>query len=137
MFSDFDEYLKLPLPSDHWYDVGVEYVSGLVEKFQDSDWQALSDALCDRPAEWRTKCAEAIDVSSNKSAMHILLNLLAAPEDDVVIAAADSLRSREVLKNVVSEDEIARLRKIMAVGSPPARAVVGDLLNKLNREQLG
>ncbi|MEN2428231.1 hypothetical protein [Chromobacterium vaccinii] len=133
MFSDFDEYLKLPFPPDHWYDIGVEYVSALVEKFQDTDWQALTDALGDRSVEWRMKCAEAIDVSSSRNATHILMNLLAAPEDSVVIAAADSLRSREALKNTISEDEIARLRKIMVVGSPPVKAVIGDLLKKLNQ----
>lgn len=131
MFLKFDEYLNLDLPNNYWYDIGILDVAEIVGKFQAADWQALAAAIGNRSAQWRTRCAEIVDASESEFATQILLTLLTAQEKDVVIAAADSLRGRDLSEIVMPEKALAQLREIMASGAPPVNAVLGDFFARL------
>lgn len=129
MFSEFDEYLKLEFLIDYWSDEGINIASAMLEKFMDEDWNKLKNEYQTRTNEWQIKCAEVLDMVNHPISLEILIGLLAAKNDDVVVAAADSLRSKTNLK--LPMNSIERLTSLSRQGSAPVKAVLVNLLGQL------
>lgn len=129
MFSEFDNYLNLEFLVDYWYDEGTGIASALLSKFGEQDWKELKDQYAARAEAWQVRCAEVLDLVSHPVSTEILIELLESKSDDVVVAAADSLRSKGDTQ--VSADSIDRLRSLAERGSAPIKAVLNNLLRQL------
>lgn len=129
MFSEFDSYLKLEFLVDYWCDEGSGIASSMLSKFDEQDWMELKEQCLPRDEGWRIKCAEVLDLASHPISTEILLELLASREDDVVIAAADSLRSKSGVQ--LTANSVERLANLAQQGSAPVKAVLGNLLSQL------
>jgi hypothetical protein len=129
MFSEFDNYLELEFLVDYWYDEGTGIASDLLSKFGEQDWKELKRQCLSRADAWKIRCAEVLDLVSHPVSTEILVELMESKEDDVVVAAADSLRSKGDIQ--LTADSIERLRGLSKHGSAPVKAVLNALLNQL------
>lgn len=129
MFMEFDDYLKLDFLVDYWYDEGMGIASRMLCKFGEQDWTELKEKCLSRLDPWKIRCAEVLELVSHPVSMDILIELLASQDDDVVVAAADSLRSKADVR--LTLDSIERLRRLSANGSAPVKAVLSKLLSQL------
>ncbi len=93
MFAEYDECLSLDCSIDFWSDVGICDAWEILSKFSDEDWNTLSHRWRENSNEWKVRCAETIDSHSSQLVIEILLGMLEDEDSDVVIAAADALRS--------------------------------------------
>lgn len=130
MFSEYDDYLKLDFLADYWYDEGVNIASKILFKFEESSWNELLESCSSRTVEWKTRCAETLDLTTHPTATVVLLKLLDSAEKDVILAAADSLRDRNIVQ--IPSDAIEKLKELADQGSPPVTAVIKNIFAKLN-----
>lgn len=126
MFAEFDDYLHLELLVDYWYDEGLGIASALLSRFDEQDWTELKKVCASRAREWQVRCAEVLDLTDHPVSTEVLIGLLASSNDDVVVAAADSLRSKRDFQLHVNS--IERLTNLSRQGSAPVRAVLDSLL---------
>lgn len=129
MFSEFDNYLNLDFLVDYWYDEGLGIALTLLSKFDEADWEGLKKAWTSRRKEWQVRCAEVLDLTGHRISTEILINLLTSSDDDVVVAAADSLRSKGDFQ--LDVNSIERLANLSKHGSAPVKAVLANLLGQL------
>ncbi|KAF0811230.1 hypothetical protein IGB42_04304 [Andreprevotia sp. IGB-42] len=129
MYTDFDNYLGLEFLVDYWYDEGTGMASSLLSKFNEQDWIDLKEQCKLRPDEWKVRCAEVLDLVSHPASTEILIDLLESDSDEVVLAAADSLRGKDTVQ--LSSEVIERLWNISKQGSAPVQAVLGGLFGRL------
>ena len=128
MFSEFDEYLKLEFLPDYWSDEGAGIASAMLSKFSEQDWRNLVEQYYSRLHAWQIRCAEVLDSVNHPASKDILIGLLASESDDVVVAAADSLRSMG--DATLTSESVERLKKLSVQGSAPVRAVLEIFLNR-------
>jgi len=126
MFSEFDDYLKLEFLADHWYDEGTNIASSMLSRFGAKDWKELAEQCPSRAHEWQVRCAEVLDLVNPPVSVDILLGFLASSSDDVVVAAADSLRSKSDIQ--LTTESIGRLKNLSTQGAAPVKAVLANLL---------
>lgn len=130
-FFEFDEYLELHFLIDYWYDEGVGIAAAMLSRFDDLAWKELSGECSSKSVEWQVRCAEVLDLVVHPVAVDVLLTLLSSQNDDVVVAAADSLRSRSEVQ--ISAECAARLNRLIDQGSPPVKAVLVNFLERLGK----
>ena len=129
MFSEFDDYLSLEFLTDYWYDEGTGIASSMLSRFSEQDWKDLSQQCGLRPHSWQIRCAETLDLVNHPTSTVILIELLSSANDDVVVAAVDSLRSKKDVD--LNGEPVERLRKLSAQGSAPVKAVLTNFLTRL------
>ncbi|WP_396267738.1 hypothetical protein [Ideonella sp.] len=129
MFREFDDYLNLEFLADYWYDEGTGIASRMLCKFAQQDWMELKEQCLSRADPWKIRCAEVLELVSHPVSRDVLVEFLASQNDDVVVAAADSLRSKDEVH--LTLDSIERLRRLSAHGSAPVKAVLSRFLSQL------
>ena len=132
MFSELDDYLSLEFLPDYWYDVGTGVASAMLICFDNVAWDALVEQCVSRPAAWQVRCAEIMDLVPHPAAEKICVKLMSTNSDDVVVAAADSLRS--IPGAHFPEGAAGRLGAISADGSPPVSAVLAEMLARFSEQ---
>ena len=93
MYKSYETYLDREFSVDYWSDEGITQAALILYKFTDKDWDNLVELCKKKPDEWAVRCAETLGDTLNEKAMPILLNLLKVKNDDVRVAALDSIRS--------------------------------------------
>lgn len=129
MFSDFENYLKLYFLTDYWYDEGIVIASDILANFNEQDWNDLKDRYNLNDHQWMIRCAEVLDSASHPVSSEILIKFLTSKDENIIVAAADSLRSKSIFQ--FPKDAIENLNILAKQGSEPVRAVVGNLLEKI------
>ncbi|GLR14012.1 hypothetical protein GCM10007907_28020 [Chitinimonas prasina] len=129
MYADFDNYLGLEFLVDYWYDEGTGVASSLLSKFNEQDWIDLKEKCKLKSDEWKVRCAEVLDLASHPASTEVLIDFLGSESDEVVLAAADSLRGKNTVQ--LSSEVIERLWGISEKGSPPVQVVLRDLFGRL------
>jgi hypothetical protein len=133
MFSELDNYLTIPVGSDYWSDEGIDIASAMLIKFSDQDWTELSTHCALKPVEWQVRCAEILDSVPNPISVEILVKFLRSDCDEVVVAAADSLRS---IGNVeISADSLNRVTHLAESGSALIQMVLADFLKRIGSDR--
>lgn len=132
MFDDFDNYLGLEFLVDYWYDEGVVIASTLLANFDDYAWNELAEKCSLRPVNWQIRCAEVLDLVTHPVSTMVLVKFLSSENDDVVVAAADSLRSKSDAH--IPVDSIEKLKNLWFNGSPPVKAALGDFLSRMDKK---
>jgi hypothetical protein len=131
VFSEFDEYLSLEFLTDYWYDEGMGIASDMLAGFDFHAWLELKEACVCRPISWQVRCAEVMDSSTDSMSVEVCVKLLCSLEEDVIVAAADSLRSMSAPH--VPEVALERVKALLPKASPPVKLVLGDFLARCQR----
>jgi len=93
MYKKFDEYLSGFFTDDYWYDEGVYFAQGLLEKFNDDDWNELVNSILSKSIEWQSRYVYCIDEGiDNENVVKSLIMLSEVESDDLFINVIDSLR---------------------------------------------
>lgn len=130
MFSRYEEYLNYDFSPDYWSDEGITIASAQLNKFSEEDWITLSRSWADKSTEWKVRCAETLDAPFLAEAIKVLLAMLHDADSNVVIAAADSLRSMPHSAIQLSPSSIDQLIELRERSGPVSKAVLNDFINR-------
>lgn len=133
LFKELDEYLNREYSSNYWSDDAVLYAQELLQGFDASDWNQLLMHWRSKSPQWQHYCAEILPWGETDKAVSLLVEMVQTPDDELVVAAADSLR--DIDDNItpirVEPATKYRLREV-ARANPGVRAqVVNQLLQQL------
>lgn len=95
MLSRYDALLSgVREYDDYWSDVGMSDAIAFLDSFSDEDWAALELLVAKRPSLWQLACAETLsEVTNTKRSFNLLLQLMQVGDDEVTIAALDSINA--------------------------------------------
>ena len=130
MFSGYNEYLLSDFSADYWSDEGISIAVSLLNTFSEADWQELTSVWRNMPTAWKVRCAETIDSYASAIVDSILVDMLQDGDPDVVVAAADSLRSMTKTTFELSAEDFQRISAIRDSAGPVVRIVLGNFLQK-------
>lgn len=128
MFDKFDEYLNMEFSPDYWYDVGVQFVADVLGEFSEDDWKKLEDLWVCRDDAWKIKCAETIDSNLNNTVVKVLVLMLRDNNPDVIVAAADSLRSIPDFMKMLTIEDLEKLENMKNNSEGVVKIILKDLL---------
>lgn len=135
VFREFDDYLSSEFGPDYWSDEGISHAAHLLIAFSDRDWQALASEWRARSTGWKVRCAEAIDSHSSPVVRSILIEMLESPEQEVVVAAADSLRFDPGRIDGIAELARHRIADIRDTAGPATKAVLSDFFKRITGQE--
>lgn len=100
MFEELDRYIKEfeteDFAVDYWYDEGFIIAEDMIEKFEESDWDALFIELPNRTIGWKRRLAYCLNDFDNLRQLELLLILADSDDDELFEISVDALR---VFKN--------------------------------------
>jgi HEAT repeat protein len=132
-FAELDGYLAEPFSDDHWSDDAVGHAQALVAALSADGWDALETAWRARPARWQARAAQSLSHGTPARAVPVLVEMAAAPDDDVAESAADTLRdfgSPEAPLDVPAH-LIDRLDRLSTARPGPVAMVMADLRRRV------
>jgi hypothetical protein len=133
MFFNYEKYLSHDFSPDYWSDEGITAASTLLAGFSEEDWGMLAKSWSSKPKEWKVRCAETIDSAPSSVVVEVLLAMLHDVDADVVIAAADSLRSMPRPALRISKQRVDHLLNLRDQSGPIVKAVLDDFIKQLVR----
>lgn len=130
VFSELDGYLNRPFSSGSWSDSGTEHASQLMTRFTEADWAELSVSWPSRGKAWQQFSADVLSFGDSAHAVPILTAMIRSHDDELAIAAADSLRDfdLEIIKQALSPDIKKRLESLVETNPGIEAHVLKDLL---------
>jgi hypothetical protein len=99
LLIELDELLKEP-SVDYWSDEGVTIAQNLTDKLRSDDFEDLQRNTPTQPSQWKRRLCECLSHTPGRPAQHLLVDLLFDSDQNVALAAADSLRVRLPLEDV-------------------------------------
>ena len=137
MYDKLEKYLLGYLPSNYWYDEGVDIAQGIISNFTDDDWELLLERLPKQDIEWKKKLAYCLYDDSNKYELLVLLELLNTDDDELLEISLDSLRdfiTKETVDFLFNNPQIVkRIKELYHNSSKPTQIILEDFINKINR----
>ncbi|WP_426322381.1 hypothetical protein [Pseudoduganella sp. R-43] len=117
---------------DYWADVGILDAIAFLEAFSDQEWIMLQDLLAERPRLWQRSCAETLsEVTNQTRSFDLLLRLMQEGDDEVTIAALDSINALACYGLDIS-GQATQLRDAIAKARSNAGAAVSRMLDALS-----
>jgi len=96
MFNEFNNYIKEfekdDFASDYWYDEGFLIAEGMLQKFQEDDWNMMLMELPNATIGWKRRLAYCLNDANNKKHLEILLILIDTDDKDLFEISSESLR---------------------------------------------
>jgi len=132
IFQELDQYLNQDFSDDYWYDDANLHACNLVKQLTPSDWIALKSSWQDRSQGWQERCAEILDWGDTNESVPLLIEMLQQKNDELTLAAADSLRSIGIahLNVRLEKDTLKRLQELAQTGRV-SQLIVEALLDQL------
>lgn len=135
MYNELEKYLLGYLPSNYWYDEGVDIARDIISNFKEDDWKQLLERLSAQDIEWKKKIAYCLYDKSNKYELLALLELLDTEDEELFEICLDSLssfidkESAELFTN--NTENISKIQDLLQNSSKPTQVMLEDLLNKV------
>lgn len=130
MFSEYEDYLSQDFSINFWSDEGICAACEILNKFSNEDWDALAQRWHSNTNEWKVRFAETLDSHSSQLVMEILLQMLEEDDNDVVIAAADSLRSLTQTELKISPATLERIVILRDRSGMAVKTVLADFIKR-------
>jgi hypothetical protein len=133
-FSQLDNILAIDGSENYWSDDLVLKSGEVLRQFTNHDWIEIRKNWANRPAKWQHRCAYILSEGDAKSVVPLLLAMIESIDDELVIAAIDSLRSieDEVPSSALSSQAMARVEEISRQNTLNKK-IVERLMHKLKR----
>lgn len=135
MLNKYDAMLKGVREFDnYWSDVGMTDAIALLEDFSDEDWEGLGKLVAERPSLWQVSCAETLsEVTNTERSFSLLLRLLQTGDEDVIVAALDSINALASYGLDVTS-KATQLRHAIGTARINAGAAVSRMLDALEKK---
>ncbi len=137
MYDELEKYLLGYLPSNYWYDEGVDIAQDIISNFTDDDWKLLLERLSKQDIEWKKKLAYCLYDDNNKYELLVLLELLNTDDNELLEISLDSLRdfiTRKTVDFLLNNPQIVkRIKELYHNSSKPTQIILEDFINKINR----
>lgn len=130
MFAGYDYYLGENFSIDFWSDVGFCASCALLSGFSADDWNRLANQWRARPDAWKARCAQTLDAHRSPFALDILLDMLEEEDDNVVVAAADTIRSTSQAPVAIPAPILARLAGLRDRSDIVGKIVLSALIKR-------
>lgn len=131
MFAEYEDYLRQDFSINFWSDEGICAACEILSKFSDEDWNTLAQRWRGNTNDWKVRCAETIDSHSSQLVMEILLDMLEEADSDVVVAAADSLRSFTQAELRIPPATLERIFILRDRSGIAVKAVLSDFTKRI------
>jgi hypothetical protein len=122
-FQELDAYLSQDFSDDYWSDDASLYAHELVKQLSTEDWKALKSCWQNRSKQWQVRFAEILDWGETRRAVSLLRQMIRVKDDELMLTAADSLRSLAGVVNLNlpgGEDILKHLQAIAQRGYIPS-----------------
>ena len=133
-FQKLDMYLSQEFSDDYWSDNAEFCACNLVKQLTCLDWNILHTSWKNRSILWQVRCAEILDWGDINQAIPLLLDMIASENDELTLAAADSLRSLNLVELdfpvCIDEKVLARLQAVKETENI-AKRIINKLLRQL------
>jgi hypothetical protein len=128
-FAALDEHLATPFTLDHWEDDAIGYAQALITRLTPADWAAFDAVGAQRPVIWQARAAQVLSHGAPTYAVPLLVRMTESRDQDVVEAAADSLRAfgSPEAPLAVPAALVERLDRLAAERPGPVAKVMADL----------
>jgi hypothetical protein len=114
---------------DLWSDDVIARVGRALDALPEEGWARLAAAAPQQPVSWRVRLAQALFTTQDPHTVPLLLDLVAAPEAEVFMAAAETLIEKRFV------DPERRLRRTLdgqlAHADPATREALRQLATRL------
>jgi hypothetical protein len=129
-WQQLDEHLSGDFTDGYWSEEALPEAMEWLHDLDEADWRALDELWKQRSSQWQERFGDLLADAPPGRAVPILNELLAAGEEKVAIAAADSLRSiaSQGTDVMLSLQAVNRVRAL-AISHPGARSLT-ELLAK-------
>ena len=134
MFDEFDKYIKdfeaEDFAGDYWYDEGILIAGDMLQKFEDSDWDLLKQALPERSNGWKCRLAYCLDEPDDRRQSEILLELADTDDTELFITAVDALRCFKDRNSIIkNNDKIKqKIEKLVPEAGMATKKILQDFL---------
>jgi hypothetical protein len=134
MIQTYINYLDGDFSADYWADEGISHAVALLGQFTASDWAELESGLHNASPAWMVRCAETLGEAKANESFAVLLGLLRVEDDEVKVAALDTISDLLTQGFKVEGQQVESIRQ--AVQSVRARAgsVAGMALDSLSKK---
>lgn len=138
-YAEFDEYLGKEYSVDYWSDDASSYAREMVADFTPADWDALEVEWREKPSQWQVYAAQVLPWGEHRRAVPVLLQMVETPDDEVVEAAADSLRETDlsVVEPAVLAQAEQRLRQLASARPGITARIIEQLLRQIQQRASG
>jgi len=92
-FQQLDAVLAGDYSGDYWADEVVLMARDIVERLTPPDWASVRTAWRSRSSKWQIRFADVLSRGPAHTVSPILVDMMESDDDEVVITAADSLRT--------------------------------------------
>jgi hypothetical protein len=132
-FAALDEHLATEFTVDHWEDDAIGYAQALVTRLTPADWAAFDDLWAQRPVLWQARAAQVLSHAAPTYAVPLLVRMTESADQDVVEAAADSLREfgSPEAPLAVPAALVERVDRLAAERPGPVAKVMADLRRRV------
>jgi hypothetical protein len=149
-FQELDAYLNQEFSDDYWYDDAKFYACELVKQLTANDWNAIKSSWQNRSKQWQVRFAEILDWGEARQVVPLLRQMIQVRDDELMLTAADSLRSllgvvnlnlpggEDILKHlqaiaqrgyIPSSEDVLHLQAVAQTGNI-ARRIINELAEK-------
>jgi hypothetical protein len=130
-FEKLDEYLSGEFSPDYWYDEAHIYAIELLSKMTDNDWNMLKRQWRDRSSIWQERCAYILSDADSSQAIPLLLEMLKSTNNEVILTAADALRSIDIAKiNLSLHRDVVERLQLLSENNPIAKVIVDEIIKQ-------
>jgi hypothetical protein len=132
-FAALDDHLASEFTVDYWEDDAIGHGQELVTRLTPADWAAFDDLWARRPVLWQARAAQVLSHGAPTYAVPLLLRMTESPDQDVVEAAADSLRDfgSPEAPLAVPAALVERVDRLAAERPGPVAKVMADLRRRV------
>ncbi len=134
LFSELDDLLGSDVSEDYWSDDLVLLARETIERLTDEDWRSLEAIWTQRPAQWQHRFADVISRGSPARSVPLLITMIESGDDELSLAAANSLSAIAAQAHVTPLTPEARTRlAALSSRSELNKRVIENLLERLTR----
>lgn len=119
-------------------DDGIDYTLGILNEFDNTDWVELKNIILERHDKWKIKLASMINSEFGVNGLNTLLKLLETENNELIIAALDSLRDFEIPKlreaDKINQFLMEKIALLSDTDSKLVKMMLDDLSNKMEMQ---
>ncbi|MTW14561.1 hypothetical protein GM658_28500 [Pseudoduganella eburnea] len=132
MYEKYVYYLSSGFSDDYWSDLGSSEAASYLESFALEDWEMLAQDVQTKEPAWLQRCAQTLSDVDAPQALGLLLELLTHSNNDVVVAAADSLNALASMGHIIPlTEELKRKLSETKLNTDAIGRLVIESLEKL------
>lgn len=141
MYDELDIYLTEcsteNSSDDYWYDIGFEYASQIIEKFDKIDWMKLEQQLDEKNDAWEKRLIYCLGNKDVTEELDIIIKLSNTLDDELFIMCIDALReliNNETKRKIDSFNIVERVRTLIPQRGIASQTILNRFIQQINEQ---